>query len=136
MLVMIMVIMMIMALLIPGVLSMMTTSGRPTTADAKSNHSMFEGDALHVHEPGRLELRFRMVLRLPLAGPAISNIVTSSAIALPSSETFEIICVLIIFSRVLIVATFRTGPTWVRAGYMESGKLASDRIFPQIFDWS
>ena len=72
---------MIMALLIPGVLSMMTTSGRPTTADAKSNHSMFEGDALHVHEPGGLELRFWMVLRLPLAGPAISNIVTSSAIA-------------------------------------------------------
>ena len=72
---------MIMALLIPGVLSMMTTSGRPTTADAKSNDSMFEGDALHVHEPGRLELRLWMVLRLPLAGPAISNIVTSSVIA-------------------------------------------------------
>ena len=61
--------------------SMMTTSGRPTTAYAKSNHSMFEGDALHVHEPGRLELRFWMVLRLPLAGPAISNIVISSVIA-------------------------------------------------------
>ena len=61
--------------------SMMTTSGRPTTADAKSNHSMFEGDALHLHEPGRLELRLWMVLRLPLAGPAISNIVISSVIA-------------------------------------------------------
>ena len=56
--------------------SMMTTSGRPTTADAKSNDSMFEGDALHVHEPGGLELRFWMVLRFPLAGPAVSNIVT------------------------------------------------------------
>ena len=63
-------IMMMMALML------MTTSGRPTTAYAKSNHSMFEGYALHVHEPGRLELRFWMVLRFPLAGPAVSNIVT------------------------------------------------------------
>ena len=82
--------------------------------------------------------------------PVLPSAILSPAVPLPSSETFEIICVLTIFSRVLIifsrvliifslvliVTKLRTGPTWVRAGYTESGKLASDHFCLHFFNWS
>ena len=124
---------------------MVIISGRSSLADAKSNDNLLPGDAfhihntitntitvmkvihhhlhhivgdaLHLHEPRCLQLCLWMVLWIPFAG--LFGISSSATLSSYSSNCFNYIDA---------KSFFRTGQTWGRVGYTESGKRV--RVLP------